>query len=161
MEAINHFTSLSYDTIDFLIQSKYVLFGIYMNQATDEKRIDFENEVLPHLNIGRFLEEEFVCKHTEECKVMLVMRKEDFDKDLNRRIVDYTKTAFPVSGNFAVSVNSTVTSKIMDISVLRLLPGGIRKRLNDKGISALGFTDKRQILVSPDNLLRSFLRGNS
>ena len=156
----NHFTCLSYDTIDFLILSKYVLFGIYIGTNEDGKRIDFENEVLPRLCIGSFLEKEFNCRHTEDCNVMLVMNKADFDEEIQKKIVDYTETAFPATGNFAVSVNSSVSSKIIDISFLRLISQGIRKRLNDCGLSAIGFTEKRQILLSPDNILRSFLRGN-
>lgn len=159
MEASNHFTCLSYDTIDFLILSQYVLFGIYIGTSDDGKRVDFENEVLPKLSIGNFLEKEFHCQHTEECNVMLIMNKADFDEDIQKKIVDYTGTAFPVTGNFAVSVNTSVTSKIIDFSFLRLIPQGIRKRMNDCGLSAIGFTEKRQILLSPDNILRSFLRG--
>ena len=159
METANHFTCLSYDTIDFLILSKYVLFGIYIEKSGDEKRIDFENEVLPHLSMGSFLEKEFQCRQKEDCNVMLVMNKSDFEEDLQKKIVDYTETAFPATGNFAISVNSSVSSRILDISFLRLVPQGIRKRMNDFGISAIGFTDKRQILLSPDNLLRCFLRG--
>lgn len=160
METSNHFTCLSYDTIDFLILSKYVLFGIYIGTNDDGKRIDFENEVLPRLSIGTFLEREFGCQHKEECNVMLIMNKSDFDEEIQKKIVDYTETAFPATGNFAVSVNSSVTSKIIDISFLRLIPQGIRKRLNACGLSAIGFTEKRQLLLSPDNILRSFLRGN-
>lgn len=159
MEASNHFTCLSYDTIDFLILSKYVLFGIYIGSSDDGKRINFENEVLPRLSIGDFLEKEFDCRHTENCNVMLVMNKSEFDEDIQKKIVDFTGTAFPATGNFAVSVNTSLSSRIMDISSLRLIPEGIRKRMNDCGISAIGFTEKRQLLLSPDNLLHSFLRG--
>ena len=159
METSNHFTCLTYDTIDFLILSKYVLFGIYIGTNSEGNRIDFENEVLPRLSIGAFLEKEFNCHHTEDCNVMLVMNKADFDEDLQKKIVDFTGTAFPATGNFAISVNSSVTSRIIDISFLRLIPEGIRKRTNECGISAIGFTERRQILISPDNLLRSFLWG--
>ena len=159
METANHFTCLTYDTIDFLILSKYVLFGIYIGTNDDGKRIDFENEVLPRLSIGSFLEKEFGCRHTENCNVMLVMNKADFDEELQKKIVDFTGTAFPATGNFAISVNSSVSSRIIDISNLRPIPRGIRKRMKDCGISAIGFTERRQILLSPDNLLRSFLRG--
>lgn len=160
MEASNHFTCLSYDTIDFLILSKYVLFGIYIGNSDEGKRIDFENEVLPRLSIGNFLEKEFNCHHTEDCNVMLVMNKSDFDEDIQKKIVDFTGTAFPATGNFAVSVNTSLSSRIMDISSLRLIPAGIRKRMNDFGISAIGFAERRQILLSPDNILRCFLRGS-
>lgn len=159
METANHFTCLSYDTIDFLILSKYVLFGIYIGSSDNGKRINFENEVLPRLSIGDFLEKEFDCRHTEDCNVMLVMNKSEFDEDIQKKIVDFTGTAFPATGNFAVSVNTSLSSRIMDISYLRLIPEGIRKRMNDCGISAIGFTEKRQLLLSPDNLLHSFLRG--
>ena len=159
METSNHFTCLTYDTIDFLILSKYVLFGIYIGTNDEGNRINFENEVLPRLSIGGFLEKEFNCRHTEDCNVMLVMNKIDFDEDLQKKIVDFTGTAFPATGNFAISVNSSVTSRIIDISFLRLIPEGIRKRTNECGICAIGFTERRQILLSPDNLLRCFLRG--
>ncbi len=161
MEASKHLTCLSYNSIDFLIQSQYILFGIYLGDKAAEKNITFENELLPHINIGNFLEETFFCRHVEDCNVMLVMQKNDFPKDIQKLITDYTQTKFPASGNFAISVNSSVSSKIMDITFLHLIPLGIRKKLNDCGISAIGFSDnnKRQILISPDNFLRAFIRG--
>ena len=160
MERSDNFTCLTYDTIDFLILSKYVLFGIYIGTSSEGNRIDFENEVLPRLNIGSFLEKEFQCQHTEDCNVMLIMNKSEFDEEIQKQISDYTATAFPATGNFAVSVNTSISSRIMDISYLRLIPQGIRKKLNDCGVSAIGFTERRQILLSPDNILRSFLRGH-
>lgn len=167
METSNNFTCLSYDTVDFLIQSKYVLFGIYIGLKNEEKHINFEKELLPHINISHFLENRFSCRHVEDCNVMLVMQKDDFDIDLQKMIVDFTDTKFPASGNFAISVNSTVTSRIMDISLLRLIPRGIRLRQNECGICAIGFIQdsknsliqRNQILISPDNLLRKFIRS--
>ena len=126
METSNHFTCLSYDTVDFLIPSQYVLFGIYLEKDTDEKNVLFENETLPHINIGGFLEEQFNCKSIQDCSVMMVMNKDDFSTDVQKHIVAYTETEFPVSGNLAVSVNSEVTSKIIDIQNLKPLPKGIR-----------------------------------
>ena len=161
MEASNHFTCLSYDTIDFLIQSKYVLFGIYLPQKIEDKSISFENEILPHINLAHFFEDNFLCKKTEECNVMLVMKKDDFDKDLQKKIKKYTETDFPESGNFAISVNSDISTKLIDLSLLMLIPEGIRSRQKACGISAIAFdqSQKRQILLSPDNLLRTFIGG--
>ena len=170
MEESNHFTCLAYDTIDFLIQSKYVLFGIYLHDFKERHelsgQITFEGEVLPHIYIGQFLEENFQCRSVEECNVMLVMKKEDFDEGLQKLIVDFTGTEFPPSGNFALSVNSAVSSKVMDISFLRLMPKGIRPRQNECGVIAIGYggssekdSERKQILVSPDNLLRTIIQS--
>lgn len=165
METTNHFTCLSYDTVDFLIQSKYILFGIYLQIDSKEKNILFEKELLPHLHIGSFLEKYFSCRTVEKCNVMLVLNKQYLDNEIINLIVDFTGTQFPVSGNFALSVNTSVTSKIMEIDSLRLIPKGIRARQNECGISAIGFVDdintnilRKQILLSPDSLLRKYLK---
>ena len=167
METSNHFTCLSYDTVDFLIPSKYVLFGIYLSEADDVKHIFFENETLPLIRIGSFLEEKFNCKSIQECSVMLVMKKSDFIKKAQDLIVSYTETKFPASGNLAISVNSSVASKIIDISNLKPLPNGIRARQKKKGICAIGFQNntnnlgiqRKQILISLDYLLINLIGG--
>ena len=164
MEAHNHFTCIAYDTVDFLIQSKYVIFGIYLDVGYNEKNILFNRETLPHIQIGSLLEKTFSCKTIEECNVVLVMKKNDFDADVQSLIVDYTDTAFPASGNLAISVNTSISSKIVDISSMRAIPQSIRVRQNESGICAIGFHEdeknklnlRKQILISPDNLLRKF-----
>lgn len=165
MEASNHFTCLSYDTVDFLFQSKYILFGIYIQSQKDEKFVTFENEIIPHISIGKFLEENFSCKPVEECYVMLVMKRDDFDPELQKMIIEFTETDFPESGNFALSVNSEVSSRIMDISFLRAIPQGIRLNQQECGVSAIGFQIdskdnsilRKEILLAPDNLLRKII----
>ena len=164
MEIHNHFTCIAYDTVDFLIQSKYVGFGIYLDVDKDVKSIAFNRETLPHIHIGSLLEQTFACKSIENCNVVLVMRMQDFANDVRESIVSYTETAFPASGNLALSVNTSISSKIMDISSLHLIPHGIRKMQNDCGINGIGFLKdkknpeilRKQILVSPDLLLRKF-----
>lgn len=164
MEAHNHFTCIAYDTVDFLIQSKYVGFGIYLAVDKDVKSIPFNRETLPHIHIGSLLEQTFACKSVENCNVVLVMRMQDFEKDVRETIVNYTQTAFPASGNLALSVNTSISSKIMNISSIHLIPNGIRKMQSDCGISAIGFLPdsknpdiiRKQILISPDLLLRKF-----
>lgn len=156
MEAHNHFTCIAYDTIDFLIQSKYVIFGIYLDVEKDVKNIVFNRETLPHIHIGHLLEKEFMCSSLEDCNVVLVMKKNDFEKDVQKLIEDFTETAFPASGNLAISVNSSVSSKIIDMKSLRLIPSSIRERQNECGVCAIGFSMKKQILISPDNLLKKF-----
>ena len=165
MEVSNHFTCLTYDTVDFLIQSKYVLFGIYIQSITSEKYITFENEVIPHISIGNYLEENFLCKPVEECNVMIVLKKDDFNKDLQKKIKKFTGIDFPESGNFAVSVNSQVTSRIMDISFLRAVPEGIRFKMKEYGVSAIGFQNdskensiqRKEILIAPDTMLKNYI----
>ena len=164
MEAHNHFTCIAYDTVDFLIQSKYVGFGIYLAVDKDVKSIPFNRETLPHIHIGALLEQTFACKSVEDCNVVLVIRMEDFAADVRESIVSYTQTAFPASGNLALSVNTSISSKIMDISSIHLIPHGIRKMQSECGISAIGFLKdpknpeilRKQILISPDLLLRKF-----
>lgn len=164
MEAPNYFTCISYDTVDFLIQSKYVIFGIYLALEKQMLHIDFNDEILPHIYIGSFLENEFSCTSLEKCNVVLVMRMQDFSEDIRYKIEKYTGTPFPPSGNFALSVNSLITSSEIDISHLHLMPKGIRERLKECGVSAIGFiADKKQvkitrkqILLSLDNLLWKF-----
>ncbi len=164
MEAHNHFTCIAYDSIDFLIQSQYVIFGIYLDVDNNERNIIFNRETLPHIHIGPVLEKTFSCKSVEECNVVLVMKKQNFDADVQSLIVDYTDTAFPASGNLALSVNSSISSKIIDISSLRPIPQSIRLKQRECGICAIGFqkdeknqfNERKQILISPDNLLRKF-----
>ena len=166
METSNHFTCLSYDSVDFLIQSKYILFGIYLQADNNDKNILFEKELLPHIRIGSFLENYFSCKTVEDCNVMLVLNKRNYPAELKKLLVDFTSTEFPASGNFAISVNTSVTSRIMDTSYLRLIPDGIRTRQNECGVSAIGFINdevnpkllRKQILISPDGLLYKYLK---
>lgn len=158
MEDSKQFTCISYNNIEFLIQNRYVLFGIYLQDLNESKSIDFENEVLPHIFIGHFLENNFLCKPSENCNVMLVMKKDDIDKKIQKLIVDFTGTKFPPSGNFAISVNSAVSSRIIDTTFLRLMPQGIRSLQKACGISAIGFQENRQILISPDCLLRKLIK---
>ena len=167
METSNHFTCISYDSVDFLIPSKYVLFGIYLAKDNDDKHIFFENETLPHIRIGNFLEENFDCKSIQECSVMMVMNKADFAKNVQKLIESYTETKFPASGNLAISVNSAITSKIIDIQSLKPLPKSIRPRQKKNGICAIAFLpdenksqlERKQILISFDNLLLKLIGG--
>ncbi|MCR5288557.1 MAG: hypothetical protein K6E51_01040 [Treponema sp.] len=161
MVAINHFTCLSYNTIDFLIHSKYVLFGIHLPDKVNDAHITFENEVLPHINLGPFLEEHFVCKSIHDCNIMLVMKKNDFDTSLQKKIVHYTGTDFPASGTFALSVNSDIATKEIDLSILKLIPKGIREKQKKCGVHAIGFAKQRMILITPDNLIRTVIGVNS
>ena len=46
METRNHFTCIAYDTVDFLIQSKYVFFGIYLEVGKNVQNIVFNRETL-------------------------------------------------------------------------------------------------------------------
>ena len=156
MEAHNHFTCIAYNNVDFLIQSKYVLFGIYLGEGEDDGNIVFNRETLPHIRIGHLLEKEFLCESMEGYNAVLVMNKRDFANDICKQIEDFTETAFPMSGNLAISVNSSVSSKIVDIETLRLIPQSIRERQLECGVCAIGFANKKQILISPDNLLRKF-----
>ena len=167
METSNHFTCLSYDIVDFLIPSEYILFGIYLPKDNDEKHIFFENETLPHIRMGSFLEKQFNCKSVQDCSVMMVMNKADFALNVQKLIVSHTETKFPASGNLAISVNSSVTSKIIDIQSLKPLPKGMRPRRKKNGICAIGFQqdennpqlERKQILISFDNLLLKLIGG--
>jgi len=150
LEALDYFTCIAYDTVDFLIQSKYVVFGLYLAVEKGERSIIFNREQLPHVNIGFFLEKAFVCKSSEDCNTVLIMRRSDF----------------PASGNFAISVNSLISSKALDISSLHLIPKGIRKVQEKCGVVAIAFASgekknefRRQILLSPDNLLQRLFAG--
>ncbi|MCR5318381.1 MAG: hypothetical protein K6E22_09145 [Treponema sp.] len=164
MEAHNHFTCIAYDTVDFLIQSKHILFGVFLDVEKDVKNIIFNRETLPHIHIGHLLEKEFGCSRIEDCNVVLVMRSQDFMSDVKQDIIDFTNTAFPASGNLALSVNTSISSKLMDTSLLRLLPQGIREQQTKCGISGIGFSQcgkngsilRKHILISPDRLLKKF-----
>lgn len=164
MEAHNHFTCIAYDTMEFLIQSKYVVSGVYLDLEKSVKNVVFNQETLPHIHIGSLLEEQFLCRPLENYNVVLIMNKQDFARDVCRKIVDFTTTAFPASGNLALSVNSSISSRIIDIASLRLIPKSIRARQFECGVCAIGFVSsgkigqpfKKQLLISPDNLLRKF-----
>ncbi|MBQ7538996.1 MAG: hypothetical protein IJT42_08515 [Treponema sp.] len=166
MEALDYFTCIAYDTVDFLIQSKYVVFGLYLAVEKGERSIIFNREQLPHVNIGFFLEKAFVCKSSEDCNTVLIMRRSDFPESVQEQIQKYTGTDFPASGNFAISVNSLISSKALDISSLHLIPKGIRKVQEKSGVVAIAFASgekknefRRQILLSPDNLLQRLFAG--
>ena len=164
MEATEYFTCIAYDSVDFLIQSKYMVFGMYLDVAKNVRNIAFNEEILPHIHIGALLEKEFSCKSKENCGVILVMRMRDFAKDVRTLIATYTQTPFPASGNFAISVNSAISSRQVDISSLRLIPKSIRTAQTKCGVAAIGFLAdekdnrlmRKQILLSLDNLLRTF-----
>ena len=126
MEAHNHFTCIAYDTVDFLIQSKHVLFGVFLDVEKDVKNIVFNRETLPHIHIGHLLEKEFGCSRIEDCNVVLVMRSQDFMSDVKQDIIDFTNTAFPASG-------------------IGFSQGG-----KNGGIL------RKHILISPDRLLKKF-----
>ncbi len=156
MEAHNHFTCIAYDTVDFLIPSKYVVSGIYSDLSIDKPNVMFNKETLPHMHIGNSLEKEFLCSSHETYKVILVMKKQDFSKDVLEKIVSLTDTAFPASGNLALSVNGSISSKVLDINTLHLMPGSIRARMWECGVCAMGFSDsnRKRILISPDLIMR-------
>ncbi|MBQ2480781.1 MAG: hypothetical protein II516_05995, partial [Treponema sp.] len=90
MEAHNHFTCIAYNNVDFLIQSKYVLFGIYLGEGEDDDNIVFNRETLPHIRIGHLLEKEFLCESMEGYNAVLVMNKRDFANDICKQIEDFT-----------------------------------------------------------------------
>ena len=167
MEVPNYFTCIAYDSVDFLIQSKYVVFGLYLAVEKEAKSIVFNGENLPHVHIGAFLEKAFSCTAEEECNVVLVMKMQTFPLDVQQQILTHTGTAFPLSGNFALSVNSLISSKDIAVSSLRLIPESIRRVQNKCGVSAIGFAPdekngnllRKRILLSPDNLLRAYFSG--
>lgn len=156
-----YFTCVSYDNVDFLVQNRYIRSGIYLHTRKDAKNIVFNKETLPHIYIGDVVEKEFNCKATGEYGVILVMNVCDFATDICGRISDYTDTAFPASGNLALSLNGSINSKLVDIKDLKLLPKSIRHRMTECGISAIGFPQgsSKQILISPECLLRKFFTG--
>ncbi|MCR5762871.1 MAG: hypothetical protein K6G00_05750 [Treponema sp.] len=147
--------------IDFLIPSKYIVSGIFLNIPTDTKTIIFNRETLPHIYIGTLLEKEFQCKSKSDASVVLVMNKNDFSKEICKTIVNYTDTAFPATGNLALSVNGNISSKEFSLETFHLMPEGIRERLSSYGIDAIIFPDRirKQILISPDLLLKKFFTG--
>ena len=161
MEALEYFTCISYDNVDFLIQNKYIRSGIYLQTQKDSKTIIFNKETLPHIYIGDIVEKEFDCKADGEYGVVLVLNVADFATDVSARISDYTDTAFPASGNLALSLNGSINSKLVDITTLRILPQSINHRMTECGISAIGFPadSNKQILISPENLMRKFFTG--
>ncbi len=162
MEALEYFTCLSYDNVDFLIQNKYVKSGIYLQTSENEKSIKFNTETLPHIYIGDILENQFYCKSVSEQKSVLVFNSSDFSEDVNIRICKYTETSLPHSGNLALSVSCALTSKLIDLSAMRTMPANISGRMNDCGINAICFSDsnKQQLLISPDSLMRKFFTGD-
>ena len=158
MEAHNHFTCIAYSSVDFLVQSQYVVSGVYLHVPKNARNVVFNRETLPHIYIGDLLEREFLCQPLETYSVVLIMKQQDFVSDVCVKIADYTDTAFPASGNFALSVNGAISSKIIDVGSLRLMPSSIRGRMEECGICAVGFPGMthKQLLLSPDMLLRKF-----
>jgi len=158
-----HFTCISYDNIDFLIPSQYVVSGIYLYVQKDAKNLMFNRETLPHVFIGDYLEEVFECKPIGEANAVLVLNIKDFAKDVSSTIVSVTDTAFPYTGNLAVSLTGNINSHEIEISELHLMPKGIKSRLLACGICAIHFTEdgRKQILISPDAILRRYFSGGN
>ena len=156
-----HFTCISYDRLDFLVPSSYIISGIYLSVEKESHAITFNRETLPHIYIGQMLQEEFVCKDTNNCCAVLVFDSKYFAQDIQKAIVDRTETALPASGNVAISMTGSINSHEFDTDELRLMPYGIRLRMTECGICAVRFTDngRKQLLISPDSLLRRFFAG--
>ncbi len=161
MELHNQFTCISYDIIDFLIPSKYVVSGIFLSIPKDSKTILFNRETLPHIYIGNMLEKEFQCTSKADTSVVLVMNKNDFSAEVCKTIINHTDTAFPATGNLALSVNGNISSREFILDTFHLMPQGIRERLGSCGIDAIIFPDdvRKQILIAPDLLLKKFFTG--
>lgn len=156
-----HFTCISYDNTDFLIPSKYVVSGIYLYVDKAATNLIFNKETLPHIFIGDYLEELFDCKPVGEANVVIVLNLGDFARDVAKSMIARTDTAFPATGNLAISVTGNIYSHKIEISQLRLLPQGIRGRLSNCGICAIHFKEdgRKQLLISPDSLLRRHFAG--
>ena len=153
-----HFTVIAYDTIDFLIPSSYIASGVYLSVEKTAKNLVFNRETLPYMHVGNLLEKEFKCASNENYDVVLVFQSADFAPDVQKSIIDYTETAFPASGYLALSVNGAVSSYLISLEKLRLIPNGVRGRMNECGVNAISFTDegRLQLVVSPDVILRKF-----
>ncbi len=156
-----HFTCIFYDNMDFLIPSEYIISGIYLSVPKNSKNIVFNRETLPHLFIGDQLEKEFGCKAEGNANAVIVLNARDFAKDVGKQIVDITETAFPATGNMALSMTGNLSSYEIELSELHVFPNGIRDRLMECGICAIHFNKdgRKQVLVSPDSLLRRFFSG--
>ncbi|GEM_PF-819949 len=158
MEAHNHFTCIAYDSVDFLIQSSYIVSGVYLQMDKEERSLTFNRETLPHIYIGDLLGRSFGCSSSESYNVVLIMKMQDFAQDVCKKIVSFTETAFPATGNLALSVDGSISSKVLEIHNLHLMPGSIRTRLWECGVCAIGFSgsNRKQILLAPDMLLKRF-----
>ncbi len=158
-----HFTCISYDILDFLIPSEYVISGIYLSLPKDVPNITFNRETLPHLYIGSKLQSEFCCNSAVKSDAVLVFNSHDFAEDVRSMIVMKTDTAFPATGNVAISFTASISNHDIELSKLRLMPLGIRNRMTDCGICAVHYSDdgRKQFLISPDALLRRFFTGGA
>lgn len=156
-----HFTCIFYDNMDFLIPSEYIVSGIYLSVPKNSMNIVFNRETLPHLFIGGQLEKEFGCSADGNANAVIVMNSKDFARDVGKRIEDATETAFPATGNLALSMTGNLSSRELDLSEFHVFPSGIRNRLLECGICAVRFTSdgRKQVLISPDSLLRRFFSG--
>lgn len=156
-----HFTCVFYDNTDFLIPSEYIVSGIYLSVPKDSKKIIFNRETLPHIFIGNLLEKEFGCKAVGNANVVIVLNAGDFAEDVGNQIVESTETALPATGNLALSLTGNINSHEIELGELHVFPNGIRTRLSDCGICAVRFEKdgRKQVLISPDALLRRFFSG--
>lgn len=107
------------------------------------------------------LEKEFQCTSKADTSVVLVMNKNDFSAEVCKTIINHTDTAFPATGNLALSVNGNISSREFILDTFHLMPQGIRERLGSCGIDAIIFPDdvRKQILIAPDLLLKKFFTG--
>lgn len=157
---VKQFTCISFDNLDFLIPSHYVVAGFYSDILGSVENISYNRETLPFLSLGKIVEQEFHCSSKGVTNVALIMRKHDFATDVRVNISNYTKTAFPYTGNFAISFGTEMSSVLCDISEFRLLGSSIRSEMQNVGVSAIRFMgDREQLLIAPDLLIRKFFAG--
>lgn len=158
---LKQFTCITFDNTDFLIPCDYIVAGLYLRVNDDAKDIVYNRETLPLLRIGNLLEKEFLCSAASDVNTIIVMRMQDFEKDVCMDIYDYTETAFPASGNLALSLIGEIKSIHLAPEDFEPIPGGIRERMASCGISAIRFTEngRKQLLISPDLLIRKFFAG--
>lgn len=159
----SHFTCVSYNNVDFLIPSKYIVSGMYLNIPKESKNIVFNRETLPHIFIGEYLETQFNCKPMAQANAVIILNVKDFEKDVGTSMVSVTDTAFPFTGNLALSLTGNISSSEINISKLRLMPLSIRSRMMNCGICAIQFKEdgRKQILISPDSILRRYFSGGA
>ncbi len=157
---LEQFTCISFDKMDFLIPSNYIVAGFFKSDVKSSSNIIYNWETLPHLYLPEIIMQEFHCSTKGVSDVALIMRKQDFAKDVRVHISNHTKTAFPFTGNFALSFGTEIRSIQFDTSELRLFGKSLQQEMQNNGISGIRFCENRnQFLIAPDLLIRKFFAG--
>ncbi|MCQ2594335.1 MAG: hypothetical protein MJ196_03645 [Treponemataceae bacterium] len=153
------FTCISFDKVEFLLPTSYVVAGSYLGEHKDDNSLMYDSQVIPHLNVAEYVKETFGCSGKNNVDSALIFCAKDWNLSVIEKIEKKTLVNMPRSGLFALSFSAGYISRFVDTENLYLFSGCKRDFLFNHGISAVSFyEDKVQYLLNIDMLIAQFLK---